>query len=98
MLSSIGIVSFEEQADGAGASESELTPRKQKGRRASASPKRVKSPKKLVFINNLTLLNFILHHTGPLHESTLCWVTMGVQAVCCIIGFLIRYKFVHFVY
>lgn len=98
MLSKIGIVSYEEKQDGVEPPQHGRTPKKRQGRRLSGSSKGNNIPQKPVFINNLTLLNFILHHTGPLHESTLCWVTMGVQAVCCIIGFLIRYKFVHFVY
>ena len=41
--------------------------------------------------NNLTLINFVLHLCGPLHERTLTIAILGFQIICSVIAFLIRY-------
>merc|ERR1719245_652818 len=41
--------------------------------------------------NNLTLINFVLHLCGPLHERTLTIVILCFQIICSVIAFLIRY-------
>ena len=41
--------------------------------------------------NNLTLINFVLHLCGPLHERTLTIVILCFQIFCSVIAFLIRY-------
>lgn len=42
--------------------------------------------------NNLTLLNLVLYFMGPLHEKHLVTIILGIQVVCSIIAFLIRYQ------
>lgn len=43
------------------------------------------------FCPNMTLLNLILRVSGPLHEKTLCLVTLGIQLLCSGLAFGIRY-------
>ena len=43
------------------------------------------------FCPNMTLLCAILRVTGPLHEKTLCIVTLSLQVVCSAVAFYIRY-------
>ncbi|KAI9262710.1 UDP-N-acetylglucosamine--dolichyl-phosphate N-acetylglucosaminephosphotransferase [Sporodiniella umbellata] len=48
--------------------------------------------------NNLTLINLVLAHQGPMNEKNTTIAVLLVQAVCSIMAFFIRYKLVHFVY
>ncbi|XP_067009960.2 UDP-N-acetylglucosamine--dolichyl-phosphate N-acetylglucosaminephosphotransferase [Anabrus simplex] len=41
--------------------------------------------------NNLTLINFVLLFTGPVHEATLTKILLLIQVVCSILAFTIRY-------
>jgi UDP-N-acetylglucosamine--dolichyl-phosphate N-acetylglucosaminephosphotransferase len=43
------------------------------------------------FCPNMTLLCAILRVTGPLHEKTLCIVTLGLQLACSALAFYVRY-------
>lgn len=48
--------------------------------------------------SNLTLLNVILLHFGPMQESSLAWCVCLVQVGASLFGFFIRYSLVHIVY
>lgn len=48
--------------------------------------------------SNFTLLNFILRWTGPMHESSLCWVVLSFQVAGSALAFLIRYVLVIYFY
>ena len=39
-----------------------------------------------------TLINLVLWVGGPMHEKTLCEILAGIQIICCIFGFWIRYS------
>jgi len=45
----------------------------------------------VVVVNNLTLINFVLKLSGPMHERTLTTVLLVVQVLCTIVAFTIRY-------
>ncbi|KAL7418766.1 tunicamycin resistance protein [Cryptotrichosporon argae] len=47
---------------------------------------------------NLTILNFVLVHFGPMHERTLCLVVGGVQAASSALAFAVRYGIGSLVY
>ena len=54
-----------------------------------------------VYVVNLLVLisiNAILAVTGPLHERTLTRVVLVLQAVCCAVGFFIRFTMAGYVY
>lgn len=40
---------------------------------------------------NLTLVNVVLAVCGDMHEQTLTFVLLGIQVVCSMIAFFIRY-------
>jgi UDP-N-acetylglucosamine--dolichyl-phosphate N-acetylglucosaminephosphotransferase len=40
---------------------------------------------------NMTLLNAILRITGPLHERSLCIITLSFQILCSGVAFYLRY-------
>ncbi|CAI5453245.1 unnamed protein product [Caenorhabditis angaria] len=42
-------------------------------------------------INNLTIINLVLKFSGPMHESRLNQVLMGIQISCSILAFFIRF-------
>ncbi|EFA02198.2 UDP-N-acetylglucosamine--dolichyl-phosphate N-acetylglucosaminephosphotransferase-like Protein [Tribolium castaneum] len=44
-----------------------------------------------VITNNLTLINLVLLYLGPLHEAKLTLVLLGIQVVCSLLAFVIRY-------
>jgi UDP-N-acetylglucosamine--dolichyl-phosphate N-acetylglucosaminephosphotransferase len=46
---------------------------------------------RIVSTTNLTILNFLLIHFGPMHEQTLCLVLAGVQVLGSVIAFGVRY-------
>jgi len=48
--------------------------------------------------NNLTLINFVLIHTGPLREDSLVKLLLGLQAVCTVLAFGIRFFMAGLVY
>jgi UDP-N-acetylglucosamine--dolichyl-phosphate N-acetylglucosaminephosphotransferase len=45
----------------------------------------------MVECNNLTLINFALKLTGPLHERTVTVVLLGLQLLCTAVAFTVRY-------
>lgn len=49
-------------------------------------------------IINLTLINLVIHITGPMKERNLCITLLVLQACACAFGFVIRYHFVNLVY
>lgn len=44
-----------------------------------------------VVTNNFTLINLVLFYLGPLHEAKLTTILVGIQVVCTLIAFLVRY-------
>lgn len=44
-----------------------------------------------VVTNNFTLINLVLLYLGPLHEAKLTSILIGIQIVCTLIAFVIRY-------
>lgn len=48
--------------------------------------------------NNLTILNFALKLTGPLHERSLTTVLLAFQVACSCLAFFIRYPLANFFY
>jgi len=52
----------------------------------------------IVSSTNLTILNFLLVHFGPLHERTLCSLVGALQIACSILAFAIRYGLASLVY
>jgi UDP-N-acetylglucosamine--dolichyl-phosphate N-acetylglucosaminephosphotransferase len=48
--------------------------------------------------NNLTLMNVLLLHFGPMSEAHLAWLICFTQILGSMVGFLIRYGIVHLVY
>ncbi|KAI8846862.1 glycosyl transferase family 4-domain-containing protein [Chytridium lagenaria] len=49
-------------------------------------------------VNNLTLLNLILVHSGPIPESQLAVRLILIQVACSVLGFTIRYGFAFLMY
>ena len=45
----------------------------------------------IISSTNMTILNFLLVHLGPMHEQTLCTVMAGVQILGSLTAFGIRY-------
>ena len=45
----------------------------------------------IVSSSNLTILNFLLVHAGPLHERTLCLLVGAIQVGCSALAFGLRY-------
>jgi UDP-N-acetylglucosamine--dolichyl-phosphate N-acetylglucosaminephosphotransferase len=52
----------------------------------------------IISATNLTILNLILVHVGPLHESTLCSALAGIQIASSALAFVIRYGIGSLVY
>ncbi|ORY34213.1 glycosyl transferase family 4-domain-containing protein [Naematelia encephala] len=52
----------------------------------------------IVSSTNLTILNFLLVHCGPLHEQTLCLLVGAIQIACSGLAFGIRYGLGSLVY
>lgn len=48
--------------------------------------------------NNLTLLNLVLAHFGPMSERNTTIVVLFIQVLASLLAFFIRYKLVHLVY
>jgi UDP-N-acetylglucosamine--dolichyl-phosphate N-acetylglucosaminephosphotransferase len=72
-------------------------------RARSASPSRRKQPKDEVSpkprtMHNFTLINLVLHFTGPLHERTATNVLLLLQVVTCALGLFFRFKVGPFLY
>jgi UDP-N-acetylglucosamine--dolichyl-phosphate N-acetylglucosaminephosphotransferase len=57
----------------------------------SAGTPRRRQMGRIVSTTNLTILNFLLIHFGPMHEQTLCSLLAGVQILGSVIAFGIRY-------
>lgn len=51
-----------------------------------------------VVTNNFTLINLVLRIFGPVHESTLAAVLIGLQCVCSVFAFFVRYPLASFFY
>ena len=49
-------------------------------------------------INNLTLINFCLKIFGPMHEKRLTILLLGIQVICSIGAFLVRFLMASLVY
>ena len=70
----------------------------------SSSPDLKKTPfsadadSKILYMNNLTLINLILYWTGPLPESQLTSLLLGLQVFCTMIAFFVRYYLVYLLY
>jgi len=52
----------------------------------------------MVECNNLTIINLILRVTGPMREQTLTLVLLGVQVICSLMAFTIRYPLAFLLY
>jgi UDP-N-acetylglucosamine--dolichyl-phosphate N-acetylglucosaminephosphotransferase len=52
----------------------------------------------MVECNNLTLINFLLKLTGPLHEETLTIILLGIQVASSILAFAIRYPLAYLLF
>ncbi|KAI8988733.1 UDP-N-acetylglucosamine--dolichyl-phosphate N-acetylglucosaminephosphotransferase-like protein [Pilobolus umbonatus] len=48
--------------------------------------------------NNLTLINLVLAHTGPMNEKNTAMSVLLIQTVCSLLAFIIRYRLVHIIY
>jgi len=48
--------------------------------------------------NNLTLINFILKLLGPMHEQTLTVFLLGLQVLCTVIAFTVRYPLAYLLF
>ena len=51
-----------------------------------------------VTVNNLTLLNLLLVHFGPMREDHLAVLLLGFHTATCLIGFLIRHQLSKFIF
>ena len=49
-------------------------------------------------VSNLTLINYVLYLTGPIHEATLCKVLLALQAACSVAALLVRYQLAGLLY
>jgi UDP-N-acetylglucosamine--dolichyl-phosphate N-acetylglucosaminephosphotransferase len=67
---------------------------------ATADPKTGRKPRRdqIVSTTNLTILNSLLVHFGPLREDTLCGVMIAVQILGSVVAFGIRYGVGSWVY
>ena len=52
----------------------------------------------VVECNNLTLINFILKLLGPMHEQTLTVFLLGLQVLCTVIAFTVRYPLAYLLF
>jgi UDP-N-acetylglucosamine--dolichyl-phosphate N-acetylglucosaminephosphotransferase len=52
----------------------------------------------IISSSNLTILNFILVHFGPMHERTLCIFVGTLQILCSAFAFWVRYGLGAWVY
>lgn len=52
----------------------------------------------LVRISNLTIINYLLFLTGPVHEQTLCVFLLTLQAVCSALALCVRYQLAGLLY
>jgi UDP-N-acetylglucosamine--dolichyl-phosphate N-acetylglucosaminephosphotransferase len=62
----------------------------------STSPGRTDG--QIISSTNLTILNVLLVHFGPMRERTLCSLLGGVQVMCSLLAFAIRYGVGSWVY
>lgn len=53
---------------------------------------------RIVECNNLTLINLVLAHLGPMSERNATIAVLTIQACTSLLAFFIRYKLVHYVY
>ncbi|XP_030383482.1 UDP-N-acetylglucosamine--dolichyl-phosphate N-acetylglucosaminephosphotransferase isoform X1 [Scaptodrosophila lebanonensis] len=51
-----------------------------------------------VITNNFTLINFVLVVFGPVHERVVTQMLMGVQVMCTLVAFVIRYPLANYFY
>jgi UDP-N-acetylglucosamine--dolichyl-phosphate N-acetylglucosaminephosphotransferase len=49
-------------------------------------------------IPNMTVINLSLSILGPMNERDLCSFLLGLQAVCCLFGFIVRYYISRFIF
>merc|ERR1719431_2336681 len=52
----------------------------------------------MIECNNLTLLNFILSLTGPMHEKSLTLTILAIQVLSSVIAFLVRYPLAYLLF
>jgi len=52
----------------------------------------------VVYVSNLTLINFCLYIFGPLREDHLCLVLLTIQVLCSLLAFAIRFWMASFLY
>ncbi|XP_037929571.1 UDP-N-acetylglucosamine--dolichyl-phosphate N-acetylglucosaminephosphotransferase-like [Teleopsis dalmanni] len=48
--------------------------------------------------NNFTLINFVLVIFGPVHENIVTYMLLGLQVICSIVAFFIRYPLANLFY
>ncbi|KAI9483733.1 MAG: glycosyl transferase family 4-domain-containing protein [Benjaminiella poitrasii] len=53
---------------------------------------------RIIECNNLTLLNLVLAHLGPMSERNTTISVLSIQVLASLFAFFIRYQLVHFVY
>lgn len=71
---------------------------KTNGHGGKSSKKQAEPRGRIVSTTNLTILNFLLVHFGPLHERTLCSLVAGIQIACSLLAFGVRYGLGSLVY
>lgn len=57
-----------------------------------------KDPNEIIACSNFTIINLALVVFGPMKEDHLCLTLLGLQAVCGIFGFVIRYRLAFLIY
>jgi UDP-N-acetylglucosamine--dolichyl-phosphate N-acetylglucosaminephosphotransferase len=48
--------------------------------------------------NNLTIINLVLKFYGPMHEQSLTLILLGIQFICSILAFMVRYPLAHLLF
>ena len=52
----------------------------------------------MVECNNLTIINFILRLTGPMHEQTLTLSILAIQVLSSVLAFMVRYPLAYLLF
>jgi len=53
---------------------------------------------KMMECNNLTLINFILRLTGPMHEQSITLTILGIQILSSVVAFMVRYPLAYLLF
>jgi len=52
----------------------------------------------MVECNNLTIINFILRLTGPMHEQSLTLSILAIQVLSSVLAFMVRYPLAYLLF